>query len=142
MKARAGFPQAGRLTDHGERPAAYPAPGGAASAWQAKLLQPGQQDPESANLLGHGSGSFGHVPASQYQHPPGCEFDRSSGTDSSKSGAQAAELNHLVMEALAKAEPSGARASPLGSSHRRKAARLPPGTWNRCRRHWSRHYCR
>ena len=60
------------------------------------------QDPHLHLLLGHGSGSYGHVPASQYNTRRGVS------TAAGWQGfvevwRQAAELNHLVMQALAKA---------------------------------------
>lgn len=59
------------------------------------------QDPNLQVLLGHGSGSFGHYPASQYQTRAGVK------TNEEWQGfievwRQAAELNHLVMQSLEK----------------------------------------
>lgn len=59
------------------------------------------QDPDLQILLGHGSGSFGHVPASRYDTRRGVK------TDEEWRGfvevwRQAAELNQLVMDAIAK----------------------------------------
>ncbi|HEX9091306.1 MAG TPA: isopentenyl phosphate kinase [Anaerolineales bacterium] len=61
------------------------------------------QNPELQILLGHGSGSFGHVPASKYKTRQGVQ------TAEEWNGfievwRQATELNHLVLQALEKAD--------------------------------------
>lgn len=53
-------------------------------------------------LLGHGSGSFGHVPASKYKTRLGVKSTEDWG-GFVEVWRQAAELNHLVMSALEKA---------------------------------------
>jgi len=60
------------------------------------------QDPDLRILIGHGSGSFGHVPADKYHTRQGVK------TAEEWRGfvdvwRQAAELNHLVMDAIATA---------------------------------------
>jgi isopentenyl phosphate kinase len=68
-----------------------------------EIAQARAQDHDLQILLGHGSGSFGHVPASQYHTRQGVK------TAEEWHGfvdvwRQAAELNHLVMAAMAKAD--------------------------------------
>ena len=68
----------------------------------SEIAEARSQDPHLRLLLGHGSGSYGHVPASQYNTRQGVS------TAAGWHGFvevwhQAAELNHLVMQALAKA---------------------------------------
>jgi isopentenyl phosphate kinase len=53
-------------------------------------------------LLGHGSGSYGHIPARQYHTRDGVISDEE-WRGFIEVWRQAAELNHLVMDALAKA---------------------------------------
>ncbi len=60
------------------------------------------QDPNLKFLLGHGSGSFGHVPASQYHTRLGVKSSQE-WLGFIEVWRQAAELNHLVMQALEKA---------------------------------------
>jgi isopentenyl phosphate kinase len=67
-----------------------------------EIAQARSQDMSLQILLGHGSGSFGHFPASQYHTRAGVK------TAEEWHGFievwhQAAELNHLVMQALEKA---------------------------------------
>ena len=68
----------------------------------SEIAEARSQDPHLRLLLGHGSGSYGHVPASQYNTRQGVS------TPADWQGfmdvwRQAAELNHLVMQALTKA---------------------------------------
>jgi isopentenyl phosphate kinase len=68
----------------------------------SEIAEARSQDPHLRLLLGHGSGSYGHVPASQYNTRQGVS------TAAGWQGFvevwhQAAELNHLVMHSLAKA---------------------------------------
>ncbi len=68
----------------------------------SEIAEAHSADPDLQILLGHGSGSFGHVPANQY--------DTRRGVKSAEEWRgfvevwrQAAELNRLVMDAIAKA---------------------------------------
>jgi isopentenyl phosphate kinase len=68
-----------------------------------EIAQARAQDHDLQILLGHGAGSYGHVPASQYHTRQGVK------TPEEWQGfvevwRQAAELNHLVMEAMTKAD--------------------------------------
>ena len=60
------------------------------------------QDAELLILLGHGAGSFGHVPASKYKTRQGVQ-SAEEWTGFIEVWRQAAELNQLVMQALEKA---------------------------------------
>lgn len=73
-----------------------------------------RQEPGLKILLGHGSGSFGHVPASHYHTREGVK------TAEEWQGfveveRQAVELNHLVMDALERAELPALAFSPLAA---------------------------
>jgi isopentenyl phosphate kinase len=67
-----------------------------------EITEARRQNPEISILLGHGSGSFGHFVASQYKTRQGvsAEADWQGFVEVWR---QAAELNQLVMAALAKA---------------------------------------
>ncbi len=60
------------------------------------------QDQELQILLGHGSGSYGHVPASKYHTRQGVQ-SASQWSGFIEVWRQATELNHLVLQALEKA---------------------------------------
>jgi isopentenyl phosphate kinase len=60
------------------------------------------QDPDLRILLGHGSGSFGHITASQYHTREGVKTTRE-WEGFAEVWHQAAELDHLVMTALQQA---------------------------------------
>ncbi len=67
-----------------------------------EIAQARLQDPSTQIVLGHGSGSFGHVPGSKYKTRRGVR------TAEEWNGfvevwREAADLNHLLLEALAKA---------------------------------------
>jgi isopentenyl phosphate kinase len=59
-------------------------------------------DPDLEILLGHGSGSYGHVPADQYHTRQGVKT-KEEWRGFVEVWRQAAELNHMVMDAMAKA---------------------------------------
>jgi isopentenyl phosphate kinase len=60
-------------------------------------------NPDLRILLGHGSGSFGHVPADKYHTRLGVKTAKE-WHGFVEVWRQAAELNHLVMDAMAKAD--------------------------------------
>ena len=85
-----------------------------------------RQRPGLRLLLGHGSGSFGHVPAQKYGTCQGVHSaDEWQGFV--EVWHQAAALNRLVMEALRAARGAGAVLSALRRGDRRRMGRLPPG---------------
>jgi len=63
-------------------------------------------------VLGHGSGSFGHVPAKKYKMHLGF-VSKQSGWGLVKTAAAARELNGIVVEALIKAGVGAVAVSPL-----------------------------
>lgn len=67
-----------------------------------EIAQALEEDPDLHILLGHGSGSYGHVAASQYHTRQGVRTARE-WQGFSEVWKQAAELNQLVMAALEKA---------------------------------------
>ena len=67
-----------------------------------EIAQALAQDGDLQVLLGHGSGSFGHVPADQYKTRLGVR-SAEEWRGFVEVWHQAAELNHLTMQALAKA---------------------------------------
>lgn len=73
-----------------------------------------KQNPSLAILLGHGSGSFGHVPAKKYGTRAGVK------TEEQWAGfvevwQQAAALNHIIVEALNKAKLNAVSFPPSAS---------------------------
>lgn len=84
------------------------------------------QDPQIKILLGHGSGSFGHVPASRYQTRLGVKSPKE-WQGFIEVWRQATELNHLVMAALNKANLPAIVFSPSSAVTARDGKVL---TWN------------
>jgi isopentenyl phosphate kinase len=60
------------------------------------------KNPDLQIVLGHGSGSFGHVPASKYKTRQGVKSSKEWG-GFVEVWREAAELNHMVLQALEKA---------------------------------------
>ena len=67
-----------------------------------ELVAARQQDPGLRLVLGHGSGSFGHVPASRYGTRQGVAGEEA-WRGFAEVGYEATRLNHIVMQALTQA---------------------------------------
>jgi isopentenyl phosphate kinase len=74
----------------------------AISSLAAEVRAALQQDPEKLVLLGHGSGSFGHVPAKEFATREGVQT-QAQWHGFAEVWRQARELNTLVMQALSEA---------------------------------------
>ena len=109
------FPQAGRLAADRQDAAAGAARrrAGAAGGEIAAALAAA---PGLRLLIGHGSGSFGHVAASQYGTRDGVQLAASSGAAMPRSRRVAAELNRLVVDALWEAGVPALRIQPSASA--------------------------
>lgn len=68
-----------------------------------EIAQARNQEPQTKILLGHGSGSYGHIPASHYQTRMGVKTVQE-WMGFAEVWRQAADLNHLVLLALQKAD--------------------------------------
>jgi isopentenyl phosphate kinase len=92
----------------------------------AEIAQARQENPELRLLLGHGSGSFGHVPARKYATRSGVSTPQE-WVGFVEVWREAWELNQLVMQALEQAGLPAVALSPLASVSS-SAGRV--ATWN------------